>query len=59
MEITLRRAWEALSLGERLDLAKTFAELTFKRAWGGPVSPDGMRGSDGGLGGEDGAVEEV
>ncbi|CAM9288619.1 unnamed protein product, partial [Sphacelaria rigidula] len=32
VEITLRRAWEALSLGERLDLAKIFAGLAFERA---------------------------
>lgn len=59
VEITLRRAWEALSLGERLDLAKIFAGLAFERAWGGPGSPHGVRRSDVGLGVEGDAVEEV
>lgn len=32
LEITLQRTWDALSLGERLDLAKAFVELAFGMA---------------------------
>ncbi|CAM9242502.1 unnamed protein product [Laminaria digitata] len=52
VEVTLQRAWEALSLGERFDLGRILLGLAFHRA--------GM-GDGGGEGGEGGsnAAEEV
>lgn len=32
VEITLQRAWEALSTGERFELARSLAQLAFQRA---------------------------
>lgn len=49
VEVTLQRAWEALSFGERLDLARSLAQLAFQRAGGG--------GGGGSGGGDDGSSE--
>lgn len=69
LEITLRRAWEAVSLSERLDFANILAGLAWERTWGG--SDDGRSGSadgsadatsvggGGGEGGDRGAADEV
>lgn len=49
MEVTLKRAWEALSVGERLDLGRSLVQLAFQRS--------GIKGGssdDGGTGGNDG-----
>lgn len=52
VEVTLQRAWEALSLGERLDLGRILLGLAFSRA--------GMGGMGGGVGeGGTNAAEEV
>ncbi|CAM9933358.1 unnamed protein product, partial [Hapterophycus canaliculatus] len=32
VEVTLKRAWEALSVGERLNLARSLAQLAFQRS---------------------------
>eukprot|EP00904_Undaria_pinnatifida_P014018 jgi/Undpi1/9747/HiC_scaffold_27.g12203.m1 len=52
VEVTLQRAWEALSLGERLDLGRILLGLAFSRA--------GMGGMGGGVGeGGTNAAEEL
>lgn len=45
VEITLQRAWEALSTGERFDLARILAQLAFQRS--GMVAGGGVDGDDG------------
>lgn len=44
VEVTLKRAWEALSFGERLDLARSLVRLAVQRAGGG----GGAEGDEGG-----------
>ncbi|CAM9526905.1 unnamed protein product [Ectocarpus sp. 6 AP-2014] len=46
VEVTLKRAWEALSVGERLDLARSLVQLAVQRS--------GIRGAGGGKGGQGG-----
>ena len=41
VEVTLQRAWEALSLGERFDLGRTLLGLAFHRAGLGGGSGEG------------------
>ena len=53
VEVTLKRAWEALSVGERLDLGRSLIQLAFQRAGGG-----GGGGGGSGEGGSD-AAEKV
>lgn len=48
VEVTLKRAWEALTTGERLDLARSLAQLAFQRAGGG---------GGGGGGGDEGSSD--
>eukprot|EP00903_Cladosiphon_okamuranus_P020592 g18902.t1 len=45
VEVTLKRAWEALSFAERLDLARSLVQLAFQRAGGGGVAGGGEGGS--------------
>lgn len=45
VEVTLQRAWEALSFGERVNLAKSFGQLAFERAgMGGDSSRESEKG---------------
>lgn len=47
MEVTLKRAWEALSIGERLDLGRSLVQLAFQRSGVGGRGNGG--GGEGGL----------
>jgi len=44
VEVTLKRAWEALSVGERLDLGRSLVQLAFQRAGGSGGGGEGAEG---------------
>ncbi|CAN0089574.1 unnamed protein product [Scytosiphon promiscuus] len=55
IEVTLKRAWEALSVGERLDLAGSLVQLAFQRSSLGGSGGYAHDGREGGIG----AAEKV